>query len=483
MAALIAQICFPLNFGLGAWDLEPRMDATFAAAFCLALKKHTYMPNASDKETPLSIFWHRRDLRVFDNAGLFHALEGGLKVLPVFIFDTDILSKLENKEDARVYFIYENLLKLKQEYEKHQGSLLIKIGKPEEVLLNLVNKYNVKAVYTNNDYEPYAKERDKKVNAMLLSKGIVFRSFKDHVVFEKDEVLKADGKPYTVFTPYMRRWKERLDRDGLTNFPSQLRMNSLLTTEPFVFPSIDEIGFKPTQIRFPSVHTDLEIIRNYVNMRDLPAVKGTSRLGVHLRFGTMSIREMVGIAMKNSISWLNELIWREFFQMILYHFPHTVDKAFKPAYDKIQWLNDEKHFEAWCQGKTGFPIVDAGMRELAETGFMHNRVRMIAGSFLVKDLLIDWRWGEAWFAEKLLDFEQASNVGNWQWVAGSGCDAAPYFRVFNPILQAGKFDPAGEYVRRWVPEIDTSAYPSPIVDHAFAKERAIMAYKRALASN
>ncbi|MBE0662052.1 MAG: deoxyribodipyrimidine photo-lyase [Bacteroidales bacterium] len=440
------------------------------------------MSNGFDKETPIALFWHRRDLRVFDNTGLFHALGSGLKVLPVFIFDTDILSKLENKQDARVHFIYENLLKLKGEYEKHQCSLLIKIGKPEEVLLKLLDELNVKAVYTNNDYEPYAKERDKKVDEILRSKGIEFRSFKDHVIFEKDEVLKADGKPYTVFTPYMRRWKERIDHDRLTNFPSQSRLNSLVTSEALTFPTLEEIGFKETHQQFPSVLTDLEIIRNYNKTRDLPAIKGTTRLGVHLRFGTISIREMVSIALKSSETWLNELIWREFFKMILFHFPHTVDKAFKPAYGQIEWLNYEKHFEAWCQGKTGFPIVDAGMRELTETGFMHNRVRMIAGSFLVKDLLIDWRCGEAWFAEKLLDYEQASNVGNWQWVAGSGCDAAPYFRVFNPILQAQKFDPSGKYIRRWVPELGTPAYPTPIVDHAIAKERAIKAYKKALAN-
>lgn len=433
-----------------------------------------------DNETPLALFWHRRDLRVSDNTGLYHALGSGLMVLPVFIFDTAILDKLENEEDARVHFIYQNLLNLKNEYEKHKGSLLIKIGKPEEVLLKLVNDYNVQAVYTNNDYEPYAEERDKKVNDMLRSKGIVFRSFKDHVIFEKDEVLKADGKPYTVFTPYMRRWKERLEQDGLSNFPSQSRMNSLITSEALTFPSIEEIGFRSTPTIFPKAHTDLELIRNYDKMRNFPAAIGTTRLGVHLRFGTISIREMVSIAVKNSEVWLNELIWREFFQMILFHFPYTVKKAFKPAYDQIEWLNNEKHFEAWRQGMTGFSIVDAGMRELAETGFMHNRVRMIAGSFLVKDLLIDWRWGEAWFAEKLLDYEQASNVGNWQWVAGSGCDAAPYFRVFNPILQARKFDPASEYIRRWIPEIGTPAYQTPIVDHAVAKDITIRAYKKAL---
>ena len=431
-------------------------------------------------DTPVAIFWHRRDLRLHDNAGLFNALNSGLKVLPVFIFDIEILNKLGNKDDARVEFIHKSLLQLNKQYGKYNSSLFVKTGKPAQVFKELTSQFRVKAVFANNDYEPYARERDEEIEKLLQSANIAFHTFKDHVIFEKGEVLKADGSPYTVYTPYMRRWKEKLQQTDLKLFDANSKFDALLETGSLPIPGLEEIGFKPSKISFPDPATDLEIIRNYHQQRNTPAVKGTTRIGVHLRFGTLSIRKMVMLAQAHNETWLNELIWREFFQMILYHFPHTVEKSFKPAYDRIEWGNDEKQFKAWCEGKTGFPIVDAGMRELAATGFMHNRVRMITASFLVKDLLIDWRWGEAWFAEKLLDFEQASNVGNWQWVAGSGCDAAPYFRIFNPELQAKKFDPGSEYIRQWIPELDTSAYPEPIVDHASAKSRVLRAYKDAL---
>ena len=431
-------------------------------------------------QTPIAIFWHRRDLRMNDNAGLFQALGSGLKVLPVFIFDTQILDKLSSRKDARVEFIHVNLEKLKSKYEKYGGSMLVKTGKPQEIFRELIKELNIKAVFTNADYEPYARERDDEISKLLNQAGIEFQVFKDHVIFEKDEVMKADGTPYTVYTPYMRRWKERLQQTGPEIYDVSARIGALLPRSPLPYPSLDEIGFEKAGIPFPDAAADLEIIRKYHLQRNLPAINGTTRLGVHLRFGTLSIRQMLNLAQQNNETWLNELIWREFFQMILYHFPHTVEKSFKPAYDRVEWLNDEKQFRAWCKGKTGFPIVDAGMRELASTGFMHNRVRMITGSFLVKHLLVDWRWGEAWFAEKLLDYEQASNIGNWQWVAGSGCDAAPYFRVFSPELQAKKFDPKAEYIRRWVPEIGSAKYPSPIVEHSLARERALKAYKDAL---
>jgi deoxyribodipyrimidine photo-lyase len=438
------------------------------------------MESKNNTESPIAIFWHRRDLRMNDNAGLFQALCGGLKVLPVFIFDTQILDKLNSRKDARVEFIHLNLEKLKSAYEKHGGSLLVKTGKPDEIFRDLIKEYNIKAVFTNADYEPYAIKRDDEISKLLNHASIEFRVVKDHVIFEKDEVVKADGTPYTVYTPYMRRWKERLLQTGLESYDVTTRIKALMPLSPLPYPTLAEIGFEKAGIPFPDSDADLEIIRKYHLQRNLPALKGTTRLGVHLRFGTLSTREMVNLAEQNNETWLNELIWREFFQMILHHFPQTVEKSFKPAYDRVEWLNNEKQFRAWCEGKTGFPIVDAGMRELAATGFMHNRVRMVTGSFLVKHLLVDWRWGEAWFAEKLLDYEQASNVGNWQWVAGSGCDAAPYFRVFNPELQAKKFDPKAEYIRQWVPEIDSGKYPPPIVEHSHARERALKAYKDAL---
>lgn len=438
------------------------------------------MNQADIKETSIAVFWHRRDLRLHDNVGLSSALNSGYKVLPLFIFDTDILNKLNEKSDARVAFIHSSLRAVYNEYAKYNSSILVTIGKPVKVFEELLSKFNIKAVYANNDYEPYAKKRDEEVKKVLDKASIAFFTYKDHVIFEKDEVLKADGKPYTVFTPYMRRWKERFNENGIGSPTNDPKFSALVKTGKLDFPALEETGFHKSKIAIPDKVADLETVRNYHKFRDIPSVKGTTRIGIHLRFGTLSTREMVFLALKHNETWLNELIWREFFQMIIFHFPHTAEKSFKPAYDRIEWINDEKQFQAWCDGKTGFPIVDAGMRELLATGFMHNRVRMITASFLVKDLLVDWRWGEAWFAEKLLDFELASNVGNWQWVAGSGCDAAPYFRVFNPELQAKKYDPNGSYIRKWIPELNTPDYPKPIIDHAFAKNRTLKAYKAAL---
>jgi len=439
------------------------------------------IPNPPDN-TPLAVFWHRRDLRVHDNAGLYHALSSGLKVLPVFIFDTQILKRLNSASDARVEFIQQTLSGLKRTYEQAGSSILVKIGKPLDVFDDLLNSYNIKEVFANNDYEPYARDRDHKLSKFLEQRGAKLRLFKDHVIFEENELVKPDGSFYTIYTPYMKRWKEKFSSTGLNTFASTSLTGGLLQTPHLQLPGLEEIGFTSSGLAFPDFKPDINIIKKYHLTRNLPAIKGTTRLGLHLRFGTVSIRDMVNLAIQYNENWLNELIWREFFQTILFRFPQTVDKSFKPLYDRIEWINNEQQFEAWKLGKTGIPIVDAGMRELAATGFMHNRVRMIAGSFLVKDLLIDWRWGEAWFAEKLLDYELASNVGNWQWVAGCGCDAAPYFRVFNPAVQAKKFDPEGEYTRKWIPEFGTPDYPLPIVNHSYTRERALRVFRKALAS-
>ena len=428
----------------------------------------------------IAVFWFRRDLRLNDNTGLFHALQSGLPVLPLFIFDINILDKLNSKNDARVTFIYNQLQKINSEIEKQGSSLKVLLDKPLEAFEKLNGEFEIAAVYTNNDYEQYAVQRDKEVETFLKQKGIEFHSFKDHVIFEHNEVLKDDGTPYTVFTPYSKKWKQKLENIEIPEFPSQKHLHSLLKTTPFHFPEINEIGFVKSQIQIPEMNISEQLVRNYAEKRDLPALDATSKLGVYLRFGTISIREVTRIARNYSEVFLNELIWRNFFSNILWHFPHVENKAFKPKYDFIQWRNSEKEFDLWCRGETGYPLVDAGMRELNETGFMHNRVRMVTASFLTKHLLIDWRWGEAYFAEKLLDFDLASNNGNWQWAAGCGCDAVPYFRVFSPDAQQKKFDPQAKYILKWVPEFGTVKYHQPVVDHTFARERVLRIYKKAL---
>jgi deoxyribodipyrimidine photo-lyase len=428
----------------------------------------------------ITVFWFRRDLRLTDNTGLFHALKSGLPVLPVFIFDTEILDKLNSKNDARVPFIYNQLQIINSEIEKLGSSLKVLHGKPLEAFHKLTGEFEIAAVYTNNDYEPYAIQRDKEIEIILKQKGIAFHTFKDHVIFEHNEVLKDDGTPYTVFTPYSKKWKQRLGNIGISEFLSQNYLHHLIKTKPFHFPEIGEIGFVKSHLQVPEMNISEQLVKNYAEKRDLPALDATSKLGVYLRFGTISIREVTRIALDWSEVFLNELIWRNFFCQILRHFPQVENKAFKPKYDFIQWRNNEKEFEAWCRGETGYPMVDAGMRELNKTGFMHNRVRMVTASFLTKHLLIDWRWGEAYFAEKLLDFDLASNNGNWQWAAGCGCDAAPYFRVFNPTEQQRKFDPQAGYILKWVSEYGTVKYPQPIVEHVFARERVLRVYKNAL---
>ncbi len=428
----------------------------------------------------ISIFWFRRDLRLADNAGLYHALKGRKPVLPIFIFDTAILSTLEDKQDARVDFIYQNLQFLQQEVRGFGSALLIEQGEVLAVFQRICQKYSVQAVYVNGDYEPYAQERDTAIKHFLEGKGIPFYSSKDQVIFEKHEVVKDDKSPYTVFTPYMKRWKATLTAAHLEPYPCEKYFANFLKWQPESSISLTEIGFQPSGFLFSRPHLDSKVVSNYHETRDFPGIEGTSRLSVHLRFGTVSIRALTQNALKLNEKWWNELIWREFYMMILFHFPHVVHSAFKKQYNAIPWRNNEEEYNLWCAGKTGYPIVDAGMRELNHTGFMHNRVRMVVASFLVKHLLIDWKWGEAYFAKKLLDFELASNNGGWQWAAGSGCDAAPYFRVFNPYEQTKKFDPGFVYIGKWVPELEEMHYPKPIVEHKFARERVLKTYKEAL---
>jgi deoxyribodipyrimidine photo-lyase len=430
---------------------------------------------------PVTIFWHRRDLRLEDNAGLYHALKSGLPVLPIFIFDKHILDKLENRYDKRVDFIHQQLAEIKKQLNELGSDLLVFYGTPEEVWPTIVNQYNVKKVYTNHDYEPYAKERDAWVTNFFASKQITFNTYKDQCIFEFDEVLKDDGKPYTVFTPYSKKWKAKLNDFYLRSYPTEKYFSAFLrVNEKQELISLKAMNLNPTGASFPSKQTAQGIIKNYDKTRDYPAILGTSRLGVHFRFGTISIREKARKAKALNETFLNELIWRDFYMMILAHFPHVAKGAFRKEYDNIKWVNNEQEFAAWCEGVTGYPIVDAGMRELNATGYMHNRVRMIVASFLTKHLLIDWRWGEAYFAEKLLDFDLSANNGGWQWAAGCGTDAAPYFRVFNPQLQTEKFDKQLQYIRRWVPEYGTAKQIQPIVDHNFARKRCLEVYKSAL---
>ncbi len=429
----------------------------------------------------VSIFWFRRDLRLDDNAGLYHALRGNNPVVPVFIFDKNILDQLEDKQDRRVEFIHDALVQIQNILKELNASLEVYYGYPDEVFRKLLAKYKIKAVYSNSDYEPYAKKRDDEVKNLMQQSGASFHSYKDQVVFEKEEVLKDDGRPYTIFTPYSKRWKIKLNDFYLKSYPTQKYFHHFFKQLPAIIPSLKKIGFKGTDRRFPAKNIQTEIVKHYSQTRDYPALHGTSRLSVHLRFGTVSIRKLATLGSKLNETYLNELIWRDFYHMILWHFPKVGEgKSFKREYDLIKWRNNEIEFEKWCDGKTGYPIVDAGMRELNETGFMHNRVRMIVASFLTKHLLIDWRWGEAYFAKKLLDFDLAANNGGWQWAAGSGCDAAPYFRVFNPKLQTQKFDPELKYIRNWVPEFEQLTYPQPIVDHEFARNRALKIYAEAL---
>jgi deoxyribodipyrimidine photo-lyase len=431
-------------------------------------------------DTAINIFWFRRDLRLDDNCGLFNALSSDKKVLPIFIFDEDILNKLP-KDDSRVSFLHQELENIQEQLLKINSSISVFHGKPVEIFKDLSEKYSIDTVFTNHDYEPYAIKRDLEIKDFLESKNSNFKTFKDQVIFERAEIVKKDGTAYKVYTPYSKKWIEAFQLQRIQFFPSEEKLENLIKNETHQFLSLEEIGFIASSIKVASYKVDATLIDTYEETRNFPAKNSTSRLGTHLRFGTVSIRKMVDKASKsNNNTFLKELIWREFFMQILWHFPHTTKESFKPQYDRILWRNNEEEFNAWCQGKTGYPLVDAGMRELNQTGFMHNRVRMLVGSFLCKHLLIDWRWGEAYFAEKLHDYEQSSNIGNWQWVAGTGVDASPYFRVFNPTTQILKFDKNLEYINKWVPDFQELTYSKEIVDHKIARERCLKTYKAAL---
>lgn len=444
----------------------------------------------------INVFWFRRDLRLTDNAGLYHALKSDLPVLPIFIFDKNILGKLENKVDARVTFLHNTLMELNAELKELGSTILVKYGTPESVWKELLQKYEVNAVFTNRDYEAYALDRDDTIKHLVETADGSFHTFKDHVVFEKNEVLKGDGTPYTVFTPYSRKWKAKLltrmetikNAKGTTeelsyyfkSYPTEKYAANFYQLPTVTLPTLAEMGFEKSEIEIPNKTVARGIIRTYDETRNFPAIEGTSKLGIHFRFGTISIRQKARNAQQLNETFLNELIWRDFYAVILAHFPHVAKGAFRKKYENIPWRNNEQEFKSWCEGKTGYPMVDAGMRELNNTGYMHNRVRMVTSSFLTKHLLINWQWGEAYFAEKLLDFDLASNNGGWQWAAGCGTDAAPYFRIFNPTSQMQKFDKELKYIKKWIPEYGTDNYPAPIVDHKAARERCLAVFKATL---
>ena len=429
----------------------------------------------------ISIFWFRRDLRLHDNKALFHALQSEEKILPIFIFDIDILEKIP-KDDARISFIYSELKAMNKHLEAHETEIKMFYGNPKEVFKSLMKNYTIVKVFTNHDYEPYAIKRDLEIKEVVSTSKIDFQTYKDQVIFEKNEITKKDGKPYVVYTPYSRKWLEKYETNKPENYPSEDLLDRLYKKTKSETLTLSDIGFIETSIPIKNYIFNSRIINEYEETRNFPALDNTSKLGPHLRFGTVSVRQMVSRAdaYENKI-FLKELIWREFFMQILWHFPETHKNSFKSKYDRIIWRNNEKEFKKWCEGNTGYPMVDAGMRQLNKTGFMHNRVRMLVGSFLCKHLLIDWRWGEAYFAEKLHDYEMSSNVGNWQWVAGTGVDASPYFRIFNPTSQIQKFDKELKYIKKWVPDFQEITYPSPMVEHKFARERCLKTYKDALA--
>jgi deoxyribodipyrimidine photo-lyase len=424
--------------------------------------------------------WFRRDLRLNDNAALYYALKDENPVIPIFIFDKNILDDLEDKKDRRVEFIREALLAMQEELEKHKSTLEVFYDTPRGAFNALLKKYTIQKVFANEDYEQYAIDRDNEIASVLKKHDAVLKLYKDQVIFSKDEVVKDNGEPYTVFTPYSKKWLAKLNEFYLRSYPTKKYFENFYKQSPHRIPSLESMGFERAGKPFPSKEIDEALIKNYKQTRDYPGEHGTSRLSVHLRFGTISIRELASKAKELSSTYLNELIWRDFYHMILWHFPHVrKEKAFHKEMDNINWRNNEEEFKAWCEGKTGYPIVDAGMRELNETGFMHNRVRMVTASFLAKHLLIDWRRGEAYFAKKLLDYDYAPNNGGWQWSAGTGCDAMPYFRIFNPTIQAKKFDKDLKYIRKWIPELDSFDYPRPIVEHEFARKRALEEYTKA----
>lgn len=426
----------------------------------------------------VNLFWFRRDLRLEDNIGLSHALKANFPVVPIFIFDKNILGQLEDKSDRRVDFIHQVLKQLNLKLKKYNSNLKTFYGDPLAIFQELEKEFEIQQIYCNRDYEPYAIQRDKSIYEYFKQKNIGFKAFKDQVIFDKNDILKKDETPYTVYSYYAKKWKEKLKNQDLK--PVELHFNQFKKIDCKGIISLDKLGFQPTEIIFKQPTLDADIIKEYDQYRDFPALEQTTQLGIHLRFGTISIRKCVAFAQEHNEVLLSELIWREFFMQILYHFPHVANRAFKSKYDNIPWRNNIDEFDKWCKGMTGYPIIDAGMRQLNQTGFMHNRVRMIVASFLCKHLLIDWRWGEAYFAQKLDDYDLSANNGNWQWAAGTGCDAAPYFRVFNPYTQTERFDKNHDYIKKWVPEFGSQDYPAPLVEHKFARERAISTYKNTL---
>jgi deoxyribodipyrimidine photo-lyase len=425
----------------------------------------------------INIFWFRRDLRLDDNTALNDALGSDLPVLPVFIFDENIIKELPFN-DPRITFIFETLFRLNGQLIESGSSVLIKKGDPGKIWKELIMTFDINSVYINKDYEPYSISRDNAIEKLLTSNGIALKKYKDQVIFEEREILKSDNCPYTVFTHYKNRWLEKFNTLSNSGLFKDTQADKKYFQHKFIFPQLSALGFTESFVKVRPV--DLSAISNYDKIRDFPSENGTTYLGPHLRFGTVSIRKIVLDGVRENSVFLSELIWREFFMQILFNFPNVMTGNFKSKYDNVAWRNNEKEFEKWCLGETGYPLVDAGMRQLNETGYMHNRVRMIAAGFLCKHLLIDWRWGEAYFAGKLLDYELSSNNGNWQWSAGTGCDAAPYFRVFNPGTQTDRFDREKIYIRKWIPDFEKNTYAAPIVDHNFARQRAISAYKSGL---
>lgn len=422
----------------------------------------------------VNVFWFRRDLRLEDNSALNKALEGDIPVLPIFIFDENIVTQLD-KKDARINFIYECLLRIDQKLKRYNSNLLVLKGKPIEVFTKLLENYHINSIYSNKDYEPYALERDRKIYTLAKERHLNFYRYKDQVIFEENEIVKADGKPYTVYTPYKKKWLAAFEK---LNIGCDNGDFNKFIKHSVQLPSLSEIGFSTSSLKASEFNP--EKINNYGEHRDFPSKDHTTHIGPYLRFGTLSIRQVILDLPTQSEVYLSELIWREFFMQILFHFPQVKNNNFRSKYDSIPWRDNEEDFKKWCRGETGYPLVDAGMRELNATGHMHNRVRMITAGFLCKHLLINWQWGEAYFAQKLLDYELSSNNGNWQWAAGTGCDAAPYFRVFNPTTQIQRFDKNFEYIKKWVPEVQELTYSKPMVEHKFARERAISTYKQAL---